>query len=117
MEAAKVKTTLMYTGIIAAIVLFIIFLYQCPIYALTGIQCPGCGITRAYISAIQLDFRTAFSHHPLFLTIAPLLFYITFRNKLKKTLSGKVETIILLGITTVFITVYIIRMLSNSFVV
>jgi hypothetical protein len=38
----------------------------CPFRLLTGIPCPGCGMTRAFLSAFQLDFRSAFLYHPLF---------------------------------------------------
>ncbi len=43
----------------------------CPIRFLFGIPCPGCGITRAWLFALRLDFAQAFSYHPLFL-LAPL---------------------------------------------
>ena len=38
----------------------------CPIQRLTGISCPGCGMTRAYVACLQLDFALAFHYHPLF---------------------------------------------------
>jgi hypothetical protein len=38
----------------------------CPVHALTGIPCAGCGMTRAYLSLLHLDFRGAFFYHPLF---------------------------------------------------
>lgn len=37
----------------------------CPIKFLTGISCPGCGMTRAYIALLHLDFKDAFYYHPL----------------------------------------------------
>ena len=38
----------------------------CPIKFLTGISCPGCGMTRAWLSALHLHFAEAFAYHPLF---------------------------------------------------
>lgn len=38
----------------------------CPLYALTGLPCPGCGMTRAWIAALHLDLAGAFGYHPMF---------------------------------------------------
>ncbi len=44
--------------------------FSCPIRALTGIPCPGCGLTRSFIATCQGDLSTAFNHHLL----GPILF-------------------------------------------
>lgn len=41
-------------------------LVGCPIRLLTGISCAGCGMTRACLCALRLDFRQAFYFHPLY---------------------------------------------------
>ncbi len=41
----------------------------CPIKFSTGISCPGCGMTRACISALRLDFAAAFEYHPLWVVL------------------------------------------------
>lgn len=43
----------------------------CPIQYFLGISCPGCGMTRAWMAVLHLDFAQAFACHPLFL-LAPL---------------------------------------------
>lgn len=43
----------------------------CPIYELTGITCPLCGTTRAWLAFFRGDFALAFTCHPLFLLIPP----------------------------------------------
>lgn len=43
----------------------------CPIRFLTGISCPGCGITRAWLAFLHRNIAEAFYYHPLFL-LAPL---------------------------------------------
>lgn len=47
--------------------------FTCPIRAVIGIPCPGCGLTRAWLAAFQLDFYAAILHHPMFWSI-PLLY-------------------------------------------
>ncbi len=46
----------------------------CPIKNIFGVPCFGCGMTRGFISILELDFKTAFEHNvlsiPLFFGIA-----------------------------------------------
>lgn len=45
----------------------------CPIRWLTGIPCPGCGMSRAFFALLRLDFTGAFSFHPM---IYPLIVFL-----------------------------------------
>ena len=47
----------------------------CAFRAVTGIQCPGCGMTRAFLSLGQLKFKEAIQFNPfsLFLLITMIL--------------------------------------------
>lgn len=45
---------------------------QCPIHAVTGLYCPGCGITRAATSLVGLDIHQAFRFNPLLFLLLPL---------------------------------------------
>jgi uncharacterized membrane protein YwzB len=48
--------------------------FGCPIYELSGICCPLCGTTRAWIHFLSGEIKTAFRYHPLFL-ITPFWFF------------------------------------------
>jgi hypothetical protein len=48
----------------------------CLFKNLFGVECYGCGITRAVISTIQFDFVSAFHYNKLIVIIFPLLVYI-----------------------------------------
>ncbi len=37
---------------------------KCPWRMLLGIQCPGCGLTRAFVALAQGDLRAAWTFHP-----------------------------------------------------
>ena len=52
---------------------------KCPVKTAFGYECPGCGMTRAVIYALQLDFRGAFEHHSMFWSV-PLLFILIIRD-------------------------------------
>lgn len=39
--------------------------------SLSGISCPGCGLTSAYISCLKLDLAAAWHANPLIFIVAP----------------------------------------------
>ena len=45
---------------------------SCFWLATFGVPCPGCGMTRATLAALRLDFQEAFRMHPMFWAM-PLL--------------------------------------------
>ena len=45
----------------------------CPIKFLTGISCPGCGLTRAWLAARQGHLRLAVAYHPLFWAVPAII--------------------------------------------
>jgi hypothetical protein len=47
-------------------------IWKCPVFALTGYFCPGCGSTRAMHSLIELDIAGAISNN-LLLLLSPVL--------------------------------------------
>ena len=53
--------------------------FTCPILYITGIHCPGCGLTRAWLAALQGAFGRAFAYHPLFWAV-PLLYLFFWKD-------------------------------------
>ena len=45
----------------------------CPLRSLTGLSCPGCGLTRSFCAAAHGDFTASLDFHPL----GPVLFLAT----------------------------------------
>lgn len=74
----------------------------CIIRGITGIPCPGCGMTRAYKALVSGHITQAFIYHPLFLmpVIAAIIYF------LKKKYFNNV--VIIFGI--IFLGLYIFRM-------
>ena len=50
----------------------------CPFRFVTGLQCPGCGISRMLISLAHLDLVSAFHYNPFILLTSPILLFIIF---------------------------------------
>ncbi len=65
-------------GFVFFVVLFLLTklfsISLCPIKNIFGASCFGCGMTRGFISILNLDFKTAFEYNvlsiPLFVSIA-----------------------------------------------
>jgi hypothetical protein len=82
----------------------------CPIHFITGLYCPGCGITRMLFSMIKLDFYQAFRYNPLMFISTPFILFLFINNiysiyKNKKSLVKKIPNsiwYILLIITILF---------------
>lgn len=53
---------------------FQVFLF-CPIKKMTGLYCPGCGITRMSLSILKGEFYQAFRYNPLIFVLLPFFFF------------------------------------------
>ena len=62
----------------------------CLFKNLFGIECYGCGITKAVIASIQLDFIRAFNYNKLIVVVMPLMVYLWIKEIIKcvKTLKS-----------------------------
>lgn len=54
---------------------------------LTGHECPGCGMTRAFDALFHLRFKEAFEFNPLIIIVAPLMLYVWIKLVQKDDLS------------------------------
>jgi len=108
---SRIVLKLIFFHLIAVVVLLVILsFYRCPIYAVSGIPCPGCGMSRAYKSLLRFDIVSAFEYHPLFLIAAPTVLYIAHKNKLKYRFNNKTEIFLGIVIIALFLVVYIYRL-------
>ena len=82
----------------------------CPVQAFWDIPCPGCGMTRAWRAALQLDLPRAFALHPMFWAVVPVFLALIRGGKL--TGRRKPDTYLLLGLLTGFVICYRVRLWS-----
>ncbi|MGM9971998.1 MAG: DUF2752 domain-containing protein [Anaeroplasmataceae bacterium] len=59
----------------------LLFETSCPIKLITGLPCPGCGMTRAFISLLKLDIIKAFNYHALFIIVPFIIFIFIFQER------------------------------------
>ncbi len=53
-------------------------LIPCPVLAVTGVDCPGCGMTRACVALAQGEIASAWSFHPFAFLLVPLALLVAF---------------------------------------
>lgn len=82
----------------------------CPIKWLTGVSCPGCGMTRAYLRLLHFDFHGAWEFHPLFWTL-PVIAVAAFL--LRKRSPAAWKAVISVAVVLFFIA-YFFRMFDES---
>ncbi len=81
----------------------------CIFKVYTGLPCPGCGMTRAFLSVFHGDISGAFVWHPLWplVVLGPIVYFIS--SKLGEK-GLKFKSFIIYSSLVLLITVYIIRM-------
>ena len=80
----------------------------CPIRHITGISCPGCGMSRALLSLLTGHFAEAFRYHPMIYAVIPGgLFLFLAPDGTAKEHAAKKAVLVLLVV--LMILVYICR--------
>ena len=64
------------------------FFPKCPFRMMTGLQCPGCGSTRAFYQLLHLHPVAAFKLNPLMVLMLPFILY-GFLGLTKSALTGR----------------------------
>lgn len=108
MKIDKIKIT----GAAAAVALCLFVLLfgdrsVCFFRGLIGLPCPGCGMTRALYNAACLNFKAAFSYHPLWPLVPPAAIYI-----LGRYFKGKrIDQRLIFAAGVLLTAVYVLRMI------
>lgn len=84
--------------------------HLCLVKNITGIPCPGCGLTRSFLSLLSGHLSKAFFYHPLFFTIPFILIIIIFLNVGFEPMYRKLYERLLYGMIFLFFLTYGIRM-------
>lgn len=86
----------------------------CVFRLMTGIPCPGCGMTRAWLAALRLDFAAAFAYHPLF-WVVPIAFVLAFvREEVASSKLKRGIDIVVIVLCVLVVAVWIVRLVSPA---
>ncbi|MBC7959352.1 MAG: DUF2752 domain-containing protein [Vallitaleaceae bacterium] len=118
----KYKSNFIPFVTITCVYLVVVFLFAiqyeeplahlCLYKNISGLPCPGCGLTRSYLTLIDGNLKGAFFFHPLFFTIPFILILIFFTNLTSKAFHKKTATYFLFGFIALFLVVYVLRMVT-----
>ena len=104
-----------HLGFIALLAVYFLVLHflgiTCPLRALINSPCPTCGMTRAFMCLLRLDFKKSFYYHPLllpFLAAAFLAFHK--KTKLLKWMNAKVNDAIVITVAAAILVCYVVRL-------
>lgn len=81
-------------AVFAGLILYYVILeltgysFPCVFHRVTGLKCPGCGITHMIRNIIKLDFREAYIGHPFIFVTSPYLIYIVAKEFLFNILNS-----------------------------
>ena len=103
-------------GIALLYLTFFAFGITCPIKFITGISCPGCGMSRACLHAIKLDLSTAFNYHPMWITIPFFAFFLIFFKWKKNNIAFSV-TVGIFAVSMIVVYMWRLFFLPQSIVV
>ena len=108
----RLRTKLIVT---ALYLLYILIAWRikipCVYLYFLGISCPGCGMTRAWLSVLHLDFYSAFNFNPMFWSVPIVYLYILYDGKLFKI--KWLDRLILKTIGAGFALLFIYRLFFN----
>lgn len=83
LSSKKLKTLILLIAlgcIYALIVRYTNFCIPCFFNSITGLKCPGCGITHVFLCLMRFDFRNAFLSNIFLFTTSPILLLILILN-------------------------------------
>lgn len=87
----------------------IFFHHYCPVVLITGFPCPGCGLTRAFVSLVKLDIAGAADYNPAIFLWVPLI-VATIYLRYVRGKSIKVLLLPLIFVYVITIVIYVLRM-------
>ncbi len=92
------------------VALYVLLIPRCPILWFFGIPCPGCGLTRAHLLALQGEWAAALHMHPVFFLVIPLVLYLAHQKAWHLPGERKTRYGLLIGAAIAFVAAYVYRL-------
>ena len=87
----KYGTLLLVLGLYGIYCCFSTIRIPCVFHLVTGLDCPGCGMTRASVAVLHFDFAKAWHYNKLLFIVIPALAYIIGKSELQNIKYGEVK--------------------------
>lgn len=104
---------LVFLGVMISLYVVITYAFGnesiCVFKVYTGLPCPGCGMTRAFLSLFNGDWHQSFYWHPLWplVVVAPVLYW---RLSMKTIKNKRVTDYFLFALIFIFVLTFFVRM-------
>ena len=82
---------------------------HCIFRAVLGIECPGCGTTRAWLAALCGDLASAFAYNPLFWAVPVLYIYILYDGQVFR--DRRLDRAVIFTILAGYLLLFLLRLL------
>ncbi len=82
------RSIVLYALLLVILCLYLIelltlgYAIPCVFHLVTGLKCPGCGVTRLLVSLSHFDFKSAFHYNAFVFITSPLLLYFFIKSML-----------------------------------
>jgi hypothetical protein len=91
----------------------------CPFALLTGVACPGCGMTRAAAALVRGDLTTAVGYHPMVIVFAVLgmgawVWYLLRRSGRAGPIPPRLVNVVLIGTGVMLLGVWAARAATGT---
>lgn len=100
--------------LLAAVVLLWVTGIGCPVRFVTGVACPGCGLTRAWLAAVRFDFRAATAFHPLFWTVPFAFAGAMLRGRVSSMRMRRAIDALLVVFAVLFVVLWLVRLINTA---
>ena len=113
--AAFIRRALSFIGVfLIAVAVLSLLDIGCVFRLMTGIPCPGCGMTRAWLAALRLDFAAAFAYHPLF-WIVPIVFMLAMaHDEITSSQVQRAIDVILVAMCVCVVAIWLVRLVDPA---
>ena len=83
MQRQRLLRVILWTALLAGVGLLYGFFVSrtgiaipCIFHLVTGLKCPGCGVTRMCVALMHLDFKSAYEYNQMIFILSPVLLFI-----------------------------------------
>jgi hypothetical protein len=89
-----------------------IFLIPCPFKKLTGIDCPGCGFQRSFLSLLQGDLGKSFQLYPATIPLLMIAIYTIADSRWPMDRKDYMKKTLYIGTAAIILVSYAVKMSS-----